>query len=203
MCFRGGGTHITRDICFPDGGSHITRDMCFPGGVIMWLADASAFTHPTCKATEKCPGDKVAALSLSMCQTPVFPLAPHMIFVLFLSPVLDPVCIFLPPVPHPCLPSHLTCIFFFYYFHQLQHSHLYLPSLCATSYHALYFVFFILITLITSYTLYVSPLLCALLYRHFPLSFPFSLLGPLLLCFFFCSKHQGRVVQSRVKMTQG
>ena len=46
-----------------------------------------------------------------MCQTPVFPLAPHMIFVLFLSPVLDPVCIFLPPVPHPCLPSHFTCIF--------------------------------------------------------------------------------------------
>ena len=45
-----------------------------------------------------------------MCQTPVFPLAPHMIFVLFLSPVLNPICIFPPPLPHPCLPSHLTCI---------------------------------------------------------------------------------------------
>ena len=42
-------------------------------------------------------------------------------------------------------------------------------------------------------------LLCALLYRHFSLSFPFSLLvNPLL-----WSKHQGRVVQSRVKVTQG
>ena len=128
-----------------------------------------------------------------MCQTPVFPLAPHMIFVLFLSPVLDPVCIFFPPVPHPCLPSHLTCILCL----------LLLPStlppvsalpLCHCLPCPLFCVF---------YTLYVSPLLCALLYRHFPLSFPFSLLGPLLLCFFFCSKHQGRVVQSRVKMTQG
>jgi len=76
----------------------------------MRLADARAFTHPTSKAREKCPGDEVAASPLPMCQTPVFPLAPHMIFVLFLSPVLDPICIFPPPVPHPCLSSHLTCI---------------------------------------------------------------------------------------------
>ena len=69
----------------------------------------------------------------------------------------------------------------------------------ATPCHALYFVFVILITLITSYILYVSPLLCALLYRHFSLCFPFSLLGNPLLW----SKHHGRVVQSRVKITQG
>ena len=78
--------------------------------MIMWLADARAFTHPTSKAREKCPGDKVTASPLPMCQIPVFPLVPHMIFVLFLSAVLDLICIFPPPVPHPYLPSHLTCI---------------------------------------------------------------------------------------------
>ena len=62
------------------------------------------------------------------------------------------------------LTLHVFCVF--YYFHQLQHSHLYLPSLHATACHALYFVF-ILITLITSYTLYVSPLLCPSLQAFF------------------------------------
>ena len=142
-------------------------------------------------------------ISLGICVSEV---GEHRSLEIFVSQMGDHIslgiCVFLlchtPVFP---LTLHVFCVF--YYFHQLQHSHLYLPSLCATAFHALYFVFFILITLITSYTLYVSPLLCALLYRHFLLSFPFSLLGPLLLCFFFCSKHQGRVVQSRVKITQG
>ena len=163
----------------------------------MWLADARAFTHPTSKAREKCPGDKVAVSPLPMCQTPVFPLAPH---------------------------NYDLCVIPF----TSSWSHLYLSSSCATPLSSLspYFLSFntftncntptpisppsvllptmpiISITVITSYTLYVSPLLRALLYRHFSLSFLFSLLGPPLLCFFFCSKHQGRVVPGGVKITQ-
>ena len=138
-----------------------------------------------------------------MCQTPVFPLAPHMIFVLFVSPVLDPVCIFLPPVPHPCLPSHLTCILCL----------LLLPSiatlppvsalpLCHCLPCPLFCVFYFNYSNHILHSLCFPFTLCPSLQAFSPF-FPFSLLGPLLLCFFFCSKHQGRVVQSRVKMTQG
>ena len=204
MCFRGGGTHITRDICFPDGGSHITRNICVfqVGWSCDWLMPAPL---PTLPAKPRKSALETRLLHYpSLCAKPLSSLLLRIwsLFYSFHQYSIPSVSFFL--LCHtPVFPLTLHVFFFFYYFHQLQHSHLYLPSLCATSYHALYFVFFILITLITSYTLYVSPLLCALLYRHFPLSFPFSLLGPLLLCFFFCSKHQGRVVQSRVKMTQG
>ena len=137
-------------------------------------------------------------------------------------------CITPPYVPNPCLPScpaYDLCVIPF----TSSWSHLYLSSSCATPLSSLspYFLSFntftncntptpisppsvllptmpiISITVITSYTLYVSPLLRALLYRHFSLSFLFSLLGPPLLCFFFCSKHQGRVVPGGVKITQG
>ena len=146
------------------------------------------------------PGDEVAASPLPMCQTPVFSLSPIWSLCYSFHQYSIPSVSFLLLCHTPVFPLTLHVFCVFYYFHQLQHSHLYLPSLCATACLALYFVFVTFITLITSYTLYVSPLLCALLYRHFPLSFPFFL--PLL-CFFFCSKHQGRVVQSRVKITQG
>ena len=157
----------------------------------MWLADARAFTHPTSKAREKRPGDKVAASPLPMCQTPVFPLAPHMIFVLFLSPVLDPICIFPPPVPHPCLPSHLTCVLYLLLL-------LPIPALPPVSplppCHCLPCPLFCVCYFNYSNHLLHSlcfPLLCALLYRHFSLSFLFSLLGPPLLCFFLLFKTPG------------
>ena len=99
------------------------------------------------------------------------------------------------------LTLHVFCIF--YYFYQFQHFHLYLPSLHATACHALYFVFVILITLITSYTLYVSLYSVPFSTGIFPFLSSFLFLALPCYVFFFCSKHQGWVVQTRVKITQG
>ena len=99
----------------------------------------------------------------SPCAKPLSSLfAPHIIFVLFLSPVLPPVS----PLP-PChsLPCPLFCVCYFHYPNHLLHSLCFLFTLCPS------------------------------LQAFFPF---FSLLGiPLL-----WSKHQGQVVQSRVKITQ-
>ena len=143
----------------------------------MWLADARAFTHPTSKAGEKHPDTRLLH-HLSLCAKPLSFLLPPM-WSLFYSfhQYSIPSVSFLLLCHTPVFPLTLHVFCVFYYFHQLQHSHLYLPSLCATPCHVLYFVFVILITLITSYTLYVSPLLRALLYRHFPFLSPFPFLA--------------------------
>ena len=128
----------------------------------MWLADARAFSRRTSKASERCPGDEVAASPLPHVPNPCVPSCPHIIFVLFLSPVLPPVSA-LPPCHS--LPCPLFCVCYFNYPSHLLHSLCFLFTLCPS------------------------------LQAFFPF---FSLLGNPLLW----SKHQGRVVQSRVKITQ-
>ena len=126
-----------------------THKFCvFVGLVTGWC---QGLFPPHLQSQWKVPWRRGCCITPSPCAKPLCSLlpSPHIIFVLFLSPVLPPVS----PVP-PC--HSLLC-----------------PLFCVN--------FVILITLITSYTLYVSPLLCALLYRHFSVSFRFSLLGnPLL-----------------------
>ena len=95
MCFRGGGTQITRDICFPDGGSHITRDMCFP-----------LVPHPC--------------------------LPSHLTCILCL--LLLPSIATLPPVSAlplcHCLPCPLFCVFYFNYSNHILHSLCFPFTLC-------------------------------------------------------------------------